>query len=116
MKKSIALSNLSTQYAWKDIKKSYENNKFKISFPTWNDEFELPDRSNLISNIQDYFENILKRHGKNIDNPSIRIYIIKIKNRITFKIKIGYYLDLLTPEAMKLHGSTKNKITNSIKW
>ena len=97
-------------------KKSYKNNKFKISSPTWNDEFELPDRSNLISNIKDCFEYILKRYGENIDNPSIRIYIIKIKNRITFKIKTGYYFDLLTPEAMKLHGSTKNEITNSIKW
>ena len=53
---------------------------------------------------------ILKTHGENIDNPSIRIYVNKIENRITFKTKTGYYLELLTPETMKLLGSIKNKI------
>ena len=52
----------------------------------------------------------LKKHGENIDNPSIRMYVNKIENRITFKIKTGYYLELLTAETMKLLGSTKNKI------
>ena len=63
--KNIALSNLSIYYTWKNIKKSYKNNKFKISAPTWNEEFELPDGSYSISDIQDYFEYILKRHGEN---------------------------------------------------
>ena len=54
----IALSNLSIYYTWKNIKSSYNNNKFKISTPTWNDEFELPDGSYSISDIQDYFEYI----------------------------------------------------------
>ena len=93
------------------IKSSYNNNKFKISSPTWNDEFILPDGSYSISNIQDYFQNILKKHRENIDKPSIQIYVNKIKNRITFKIKNGYTLKLLTKETMKLFGSTKNKIT-----
>ena len=53
--KIIALSNLSIYYTWKNIKSSYTN-KFKISAPTWNDKFELPDGSNSASNIQDYFE------------------------------------------------------------
>ena len=53
----------------------------------------------------------LKKHNENIDNPSIRIYVNKIENRITFKIKNGYYFELLTPEAMKLLGSTESKIT-----
>ena len=57
----------------KKHKKSYNNNKFKVSALTWNDEFELPDGSYLISNIQNYFEYIFKKHGENIDNPSIRI-------------------------------------------
>ena len=57
-KKVIALSNLSIYYTWKNIKSSYNNNKFKISTSTWNDEFELPDGSYSISNIQDYFEYI----------------------------------------------------------
>ena len=64
-----------------------------------------------ISDIQWYFEYILKKHGENIDNPSIRIYVNKIENRIKFKIKTGYYLELLTPETMKLLESTENKIT-----
>ena len=56
--KVIALSNLSIYYTWRNIKSSYNNNKFKISAPTWNDEFELPDGSYSVSNIQDYFEYI----------------------------------------------------------
>ena len=75
------------------------------------DKFEFPDGSYSVSDIQDYFEYILKKHGENTDNPSIRIYVNKIENRITFKIKTGYYLELLTPETMKLLGSTENKIT-----
>ena len=62
--KCIALSNLSIYYTWKNIKKFYQNNKFKISAPTWNEEFKLPDRSYSISDIQGYFEFILKKHGK----------------------------------------------------
>ena len=57
---------------------------------------------------------ILKKHEKT-DNPSIRKYVNKIENRITFKIKTGYYLELLTTETMKLLGNTKNKITKNKK-
>ena len=67
-KKVIALSNLSIYYTWNNIKSSYNNNKFKISAPTWNDEFTLPDRSYSVSDIQDYFEYILKKHGEEINN------------------------------------------------
>ena len=86
-KKSVALSNLSIYYTWKNMKSSYNNNKFKISAPTWSEEFKLPDGSYSITDIQDYFEYILKKHRENVDNPSIRIYVNKIENRITFKIK-----------------------------
>ena len=109
--KVIALSNLSIYYTWKNIKSSYNNNKFKISAPTWNEEFTLPDGSYSVSDIQDYFEYILKKHRENTDKPSIQIYIKKIENRITFKIKNWYSLELLTKETMKLLGSTENKIT-----
>ena len=109
--KVIALSNLSICYTWKNIKSSYNNNKFKISAPTWNEEFTLPDGSYSISDIQDYFQYILKKHGENTDKPSIQIYVNKIENRITFKIKNGYSLELLTKETMKLLGSTESKIT-----
>ena len=74
-------------------------------------EFELPDGSYSVSDIEDYFEYILKKHSENVDNPSIRIYVNKIENRITFRIKTGYYLEFLTPETMKLFGSTESKIT-----
>ena len=107
----IALSNLSIYYRWKNIKSSYNNNKFKISTPTWNDKFQLPGGSYSISDIQDYFEYILKKHGENIDNPSVKIYVNKIENRITFRIKTGCSLELLTSETMKLLGSTENEIT-----
>ena len=93
------------------IKSSYNNNKFKISAPTRNDKFELPSESHSVSNIQDYFEYILKKHGENIDK-TVKIYKNKIENRATFKIKNGYSLELLTPETMKLLESTENKITN----
>ena len=72
---------------WKNIKKSYKNNKFKISAPTWNEDFELTDGSYSVSDIQDYFECILKKHGEKTVNPSKKIYVNKIENRITFKIE-----------------------------
>ena len=78
---------------------------------TWNDEFELLDGPYSVSDIQDYFEYILEKHGEDIEKPSIQIYVNKIENRITFKIKNGYNLELLTSETTKLLGSTKNKIT-----
>ena len=109
--KTVALSNLSIYYTWKNIKSSYNNNKFKISAPTWSKEFELPDGSYSVSDIRDYFEYILKKHSESVDNPSVRIYVNKIENRITFKIKNGYYLEFLTPETIKLLGSTNSKIT-----
>ena len=109
--KVIALSNLSIYYTWKNIKSSYSNNKFKISAPTWNDEFELSGGSYSISVIQDYFDYILIKHGEDIDKPSIQKYVNKIENRVEFKIKNGHSLELLTPETMKLVGSTGNKIT-----
>ena len=74
--------------------------------PTWNAEFELPDESYSVSDIQDYFKYIFKKHDTFTDNPSVRVYGNKIENRITFKIKTGYYLELLKPETMKLLGST----------
>ena len=69
----------------------------------------MPDGPYSVLDIQGYFEYILKKHGENIDNPSIRIYVNTIENRITFKIKTGHYLEL-SPETKKLLGSTANKI------
>ena len=94
----------------KNIKLAYSNNKFKISAPTWNDTFDLPDGSYSISDIQDYFEFIIKKHETLTENPPVQIYPNKIKNRIVFKINVGYKLELLSPETMKLLGRTKKDV------
>ena len=108
--KNMALANLSIYYIWKNIKTEYNNNKFKISVPTWNETFYLPDGSYSIADIQDYFEFIIKKHETLTENPSIQIYANKIKNRINFKIKNSYKLELLTPETMKIFLSTKKVV------
>ena len=109
--KYVALSSFSIYYISKNIKKSYKNNKFKISSPAWNEELKLPDGSDSVSDIQDYFQYMLKKHETVTGNPSISMYVNKIENRIRLKIKTGYYLELLTLETMELLGSTKSKIT-----
>ena len=96
----------------KNRKSSYNNDKFKISAPTWNDKLELPDGSYSISDIQGYFEYILKNDIEKIDNLSIRICANTMENRTTFKIKTWYYYELLTTETMKLLGSNEKKITD----
>ena len=106
-KGNMALANLSIYYTWKNIKSEYNNNKFKISAPTWNDEFNLLDGSYSVSDIQDYFEYIIKKHKTIADNPPVQIYMNKIKNRIVFKIKTGYKLELLIKKTMQLLGSSK---------
>ena len=78
--KVIALSNLSNYYTWWNIKSSYNNNKFKISTPTWNDKFELPDGSYSVLDIQVYFEYILRKHGQDIDKSSVKIYVNRIEH------------------------------------
>ena len=111
--KIISLSNLSIYYTWENIKSSYNSNKFKTSAPTWNDKFELLDGSYSVSDIQDYFKYIFKKHEEYIDKQSVQIYVNKIENRVTFKIKNGYSLELLTPQTMKLLGSIENKISKN---
>ena len=105
--KKMALANLSIYYTWKNIKWKFNNNKLKISAPTWNDTFDLPDGSYSIADIKDYFEFMIKKHETLTENPPIQIYSNKIKSRIVFKIKTGYKLELLTPETITLLGSTK---------
>ena len=108
--KNMASANLSIYYTWKNTKPEYNKNKFKISAPTWNETFDLPDGSYSIAYIQGYFEFIIKKHRTLTKNPPVQIYLNKIKNRIVFKIKTGYKLELLTPETMKLLGSTKKDV------
>ena len=96
----MTLANLSICYTWKNIKREYNNNRFKISAPAWNDTFDLPDGSYSISDIQDYFEFITKKHETLTENPLLQIYANKIKNRIVFDIKVGQKLEFLTPETI----------------
>ena len=102
-KKNMVLSNLSIYYTWKNIQSECNNNKFKISAPAWNDTFDLPDGSYSIEDIQDYFEFIINKHETLIENPPVQ-------NRIVFSIKMGYKLELLTPETMKLLESGKKDV------
>ena len=97
-------------YTWKNNKSEYNNNKFKISAPTWNDTFDLPDGSYSIVDIQDNFQFIIKKLETLTKNLLIQIYPSNIKNRIVFKTKTGWKLELLTPETLKLLGSEKKDV------
>ena len=108
--KNFALSNLSIYYTWKNVKSDYNSKKFKISAPTWNDTFDVPDGSYSIAAFQNYFECIIKKHETFTDVSPVLIYVNEINNRIVFKIKSGYKLELLSKETMKLFGSTSNSI------
>ena len=104
------LANLTIYYTWKNIKSEYNNNKFRFSAPKWNNTFDLPDGSYSITEIQDYFEFIIQKHKTLTGNPPIQIYPNKIKNRIVFRIKTGYKLEMLTPETMRLLTNTKKDV------
>ena len=108
--KNMAIANLSIYSTWENIKSIYNNNKFKISVPTWNETFDLPDESYNISEIQDYIEYIIKKHETIGENAPVLIYVNTVNNRIVFKIKSGYKLELLSKETMKLLESTKDII------
>ena len=95
--KNMALANLSIYYTWINFKSEYNNNKFKISTSVQNDTFDLLDGSYSIDDIQDYFEFIIKKHEALTEDLPIDIYPDKTKNRIFFKIKTDYKLELLTP-------------------
>ena len=106
----MILAHLSTYYTWKNIKSQCNNNKFKISAQTWLYEFNLPDGSYSVSAVQGYFECIIKQHETIAENPPVQIYVNKINNRIAFKIKTEYKLELLAEETMQLLGSSKKDI------
>ena len=101
--KNMALGSLSIY-----VKSTYNNNKFKVSAPTWNETFDLPDGLYNIPDIQDYIEYIIKKDETIGETAPILIYANTINNRIVFKIKTGYKLELLSKETMKLLVSTKN--------
>ena len=95
---------------WKNIRKQHKNNKLEIISSTWNDDFELPDGSYSVSKIQVYIEYIVKKNETLTTIPPIHVYINRINNRLVFKIKDGYKLELQTPKTMKFFGSTKKLI------
>ena len=106
--KKIALSELSIHYTWHNIKEQYNNNKFRLSGSTWSEDVTLPDGSYEISQIQNYFlDKVIKKHDSNVksnEQSPILIYANRILNRVTFRIKTGYKLELLTNETMRLLG------------
>ena len=108
--KNIALANLSIYYTWKNIKSDYNSNKFKLSAPTWNDMFDVPDGSYSLAAHQNYFEYIIKKHETIADVSPVLIYVNEINNRIVFKIKSGYKLELLSKEIMRLLRSSADTI------
>ena len=93
-----------------NVKSTYKNNKLKISAPTCNETFDLPDVLYNISEIQNYIEYIIQRHETIGENAPMLIYANTINNRIVFKIKSRYKLELLSKETIKLLGSTKDII------
>ena len=93
-----------------NIRKQYKNNKLKIIVPTRNDKFELPDRSYSVSDIQDYFEFIIKKHETLTKIPPIHVYINRINIWLVFKIKDGDKRELQMPETLELFGSPKKLI------
>ena len=116
--KKLALSDLSIHYTWYNIKEQYNNNKFRLSGPTWREDVILLDGSYEISQIQTYFlDEVMKKHESNVksnEQSPISIYANRILNRVSFRIKTGYKLELLTNEAMRLlgDGSIINKTKN----
>ena len=93
--------------------KTNEPNRFIYQFT---DKLNLknPDK-NMASDIQDYFEYIIKKHETIADNPPVQIYVNEIKKRIVFKIKTGYKLELLSEETMQLLGGSK-KVIDKQRW
>ena len=97
-------------YIWNNKK----SNAKTISAPSWNGKFELRDGSYSVSDIQNYFQYFINKHEKVSYNPPLRINVNEKENRITSRIKTGYYLQLLTPETTKLLEALKAKLKMKI--
>ena len=108
--KHVALQKVSIHYTGKNMRKQFKKNKLKIIAPTLNDELELPDSSYSVSDIQDCIKHLIKKQETLTTIPPIHVYINRISNRLMFKIKDEYKLELQMPEIKKLCGSTKKII------
>ena len=103
----MSLSNFSIYYKWKSLKGEYNNNKFKLTGPIWSENVNLPDGSYTIEDIQDYFLWIIKKHEIDVESSEESPILIcpnRIENKIVFKTKARYKLELLTNETMRLLG------------
>ena len=104
----MALSDLSIHYTWYNKKEQYNNNKFKLSGPTWSEDVTIPDDSYEAFQIHNYFlDEVIKKHESNVksnEQSPISIYANRILNRVSFRIKTDYKLELLTNETMRLLG------------
>ena len=102
------MSDLSIHYTWHNINEQYNNNKFRLSGPAWSKDVTIPYGSYEIYQIQNYFlDKVIKERESSVksneQSPSL-IYANRILNRVTFRIKTGYKLELLTNETMRLLG------------
>ena len=110
--------HLSVYYTKNNITKQYKNNKLKIITPTLNDDFELTDGSSSVLDIHDYIEFIVKKLETLTKIPPVHAYINRINNRLMFKIKYGYKLELQTPSkqwnylVVQKSKQTKQKMEN----
>ena len=104
----MVLSDLSIHYTWYNIKEQYNNNKFTLSGPNWSEDVIKPDGSYEISQTQNHFlDEVTKNHKSNVkstEQSPILTYANRILNRVSFRIKAGYKLELLTNETMRLLG------------
>ena len=111
--KHIALANLSIYYTWKNVTKKNKNGKFKITTASWSEEFELPEGSYSVADIDDYFKFIVKKHTKDHEKD-IEVYANKVKNRVTFKMADGVSLELMTPATQKFLGVFQKTLTGEV--
>ena len=105
--KKVAFQKLSIYYKWRNMRQEYKNNKIKRIDQMWNDELESTDGSYSVSDMEDYVKYIIAKHETSSNNPPIHIHINRTDNRLVFKIKDGFKLELPTPVTMRLFGSTK---------
>ena len=116
--KNLALANLSIYYTWKNIQPAYNNNKFKISAPTWNDEFDLPDGSYSISDFQDYFEYIIKKsHSCEEGGAHLRFFFLafidELEKQITIKKTVAFFLENIKKNTCRYHSQNLDKFYSS---
>ena len=108
----LALSSASLYYTWKNVTKAAGNGKFKIKTGTWEEEFELPEGSYSVADVNGYFQYIIKKHTT--DTDLLSVFVNRILNRVAFKMKSGVSLELMNDATKRFLGSSKSVITGEI--